>query len=312
MARAGRHQQRLGAGADRARAAGGSAGVASGRRSRRALGAVQGAAARAPGGLRPAGRRVSAGGGSCAAGAGVPLSAQAGRGAGPAPAPRRRPHRAHAEERVDGWHAPTPVRAAHAAGEAGGAHPGPRLNLVLYHGVLAPHSGWRARVVAYGAPAAAGAVASAGPEGTDEATPVVRHWAWANLMRRAFDIDVLACPRCGGRLRLIATVEDPDAIRTILVALGESRDLAGRAPPFAAAQPPGPRGDRRLSGSRSPRLPRSVRGPLGRVHHSGPALRSRRKSCDTPVIRAVPGGRTATRDGRAAVLRTDVPSTGPL
>jgi hypothetical protein len=34
--------------------------------------------------------------------------------------------------------------------------------------------------------------------------------AWADLMRRAFDIDVLACPRCGGRLRLIATVEDPD------------------------------------------------------------------------------------------------------
>ncbi len=29
---------------------------------------------------------------------------------------------------------------------------------------------------------------------------------------------MLACPRCGGRLRLIATVEDPDAIRTILAA----------------------------------------------------------------------------------------------
>jgi uncharacterized protein YbaR (Trm112 family) len=28
-------------------------------------------------------------------------------------------------------------------------------------------------------------------------------------MRRAFGIDVLACPRCGGRLRLIATVQDP-------------------------------------------------------------------------------------------------------
>jgi hypothetical protein len=59
-------------------------------------------------------------------------------------------------------------------------------------------------------------------------------------MRRPFDIDVLACPRCGGRLRLIATVEDPDAIRAILVALAESRDLAGRPPPFAAAQTPGP------------------------------------------------------------------------
>jgi len=26
-------------------------------------------------------------------------------------------------------------------------------------------------------------------------------------MRRAFNLDVLACPRCGGRLRLIATIE---------------------------------------------------------------------------------------------------------
>jgi uncharacterized protein YbaR (Trm112 family) len=115
--------------------------------------------------------------------------------------------------------------------------PRPRINLVLYHGVLAPHSGWRARVVAYGAPPAAVA-ASACPEATDESTPVVRHWAWADLMRRAFDIDVLACPRCGGRLRLIATVEDPDAIRAILVAVAESGDLAGRAPPLAAAQTP--------------------------------------------------------------------------
>ena len=54
-------------------------------------------------------------------------------------------------------------------------------------------------------------------------------------MRRAFDIDVLACPRCGGRLRLIATVEDPDAVSAILAALAESRALAERAPPFAPA-----------------------------------------------------------------------------
>src|SRR5262249_46623329 len=50
-------------------------------------------------------------------------------------------------------------------------------------------------------------------------------------MRRAFDVDVLACPRCGGRLRLIATVEDPDAIRAILGALAESEEFVGRAPP---------------------------------------------------------------------------------
>jgi hypothetical protein len=54
-------------------------------------------------------------------------------------------------------------------------------------------------------------------------------------MRRAFDIDVLACPRSGGRLRLIATVEDPDAIRAILVAGAGSWELADRAPPLAPA-----------------------------------------------------------------------------
>lgn len=53
-----------------------------------------------------------------------------------------------------------------------------------------------------------------------------RHWAWAALMRRAFDLDVLACPRCGGRLRWIATAKDPEAIRAILAALAEVCSLA--------------------------------------------------------------------------------------
>jgi hypothetical protein len=94
-------------------------------------------------------------------------------------------------------------------------------------------------VVAYSAAATAPAIASACPEAKDEpAAPAARHWAWADLMRRAFDIDVLPCPRCDGRLRLITTVEDPGAIRAILAALAESRELTGRAPPFAAAQTP--------------------------------------------------------------------------
>ncbi len=118
--------------------------------------------------------------------------------------------------------------------------PRPRINLVLYHGVLAPHARWRARVVAYGAtpvsrpvPASPSAKVSASDD--TATTPNPRHWAWADLMRRAFDVDVLACPRCGGRLRLIATLEDPDAIRAILAALAASRERADRAPPFAAS-----------------------------------------------------------------------------
>ena len=43
--------------------------------------------------------------------------------------------------------------------------------------------------------------------------------------------DVLACPRCGGCLRLIATVEDPRAIREVLDALAFSTEAVDRAPP---------------------------------------------------------------------------------
>jgi hypothetical protein len=79
-------------------------------------------------------------------------------------------------------------------------------------------------------------------EASDEPTPAPsgRHWAWADLMRRVFDIDVLACPRCGRRLRLMATVEDPGAIRAILAAVAGSPELVERARPFTASPDPGP------------------------------------------------------------------------
>src|SRR5215813_13264536 len=67
-----------------------------------------------------------------------------------------------------------------------------------------------------------------------------RYWPWAALMRRAFDLDVLRCPRCGGRMELIATVDDPAVIHRILahLALPSARD----GPEFAAALSP-PRDD---------------------------------------------------------------------
>jgi hypothetical protein len=54
-------------------------------------------------------------------------------------------------------------------------------------------------------------------------------------MRRVFDLDVLACPRCGGRLRLIATVENPAVVGKILAHLGllHPADSPGPAPPSA-------------------------------------------------------------------------------
>jgi hypothetical protein len=54
-------------------------------------------------------------------------------------------------------------------------------------------------------------------------------------MRRAFGIDVLACPRCSGRQRLIATVEDPRVVGKILAPLRllHPGDSPGPAPPAA-------------------------------------------------------------------------------
>jgi len=52
-------------------------------------------------------------------------------------------------------------------------------------------------------------------------------------MRRAFDLDVLRCPRCSGRVQLIATIDDPAVIQRILAHLGLPGVRDG--PPPAAA-----------------------------------------------------------------------------
>ena len=68
----------------------------------------------------------------------------------------------------------------------------------------------------------------------DRARPKYR--AWADLMRRAFETDVLGCPRCGGRMTVLATIEDPAVIRRILTHLGFSME-GGEAAPAARASP---------------------------------------------------------------------------
>jgi len=106
--------------------------------------------------------------------------------------------------------------------------PRPAVNLLLYHGVLAPHARWRGQVVSYGRPAPEPHVREVDTSPHAAGTPGA--WSWAALMRRVFDLDVLACPRCGGRLRVIATVQDPLAVQAILT----HRTRSG------AAEPPGP------------------------------------------------------------------------
>jgi hypothetical protein len=70
-------------------------------------------------------------------------------------------------------------------------------------------------------------------EAPDADTPRPRRLAWAELLKRVFAVDVLACPRCGARTRVLSVPPPPDAAGAILACLG----LPSRAPPPAAPIP---------------------------------------------------------------------------
>ena len=51
-------------------------------------------------------------------------------------------------------------------------------------------------------------------------TPPTYRMKWAQLLERVFGIDVLACSACGGRMKLIALLEEGEGVREILRHLG--------------------------------------------------------------------------------------------
>jgi len=113
--------------------------------------------------------------------------------------------------------------------------PRPRVNLLLYHGVLAAHAAWRAEVVGRASGVAPGCAASDAVHAT-RSRPAGRRWA--DLMRRAFEVDVLVCPRCGGRLRLVSLLEASTVTARILRHLRLPSEVPAarpaRAPPLAS------------------------------------------------------------------------------
>ncbi len=47
-----------------------------------------------------------------------------------------------------------------------------------------------------------------------------RSMNWARRLKRVFQIDMEKCPECGGKVKIIASIEDPRAITKILYHLG--------------------------------------------------------------------------------------------
>jgi hypothetical protein len=62
-----------------------------------------------------------------------------------------------------------------------------------------------------------------------------RRYSWAELLQRAFGIEVLVCPKCSGVRRVLAAIHDPGSIARVLLAMGLSSavpEQAGcRSPP---------------------------------------------------------------------------------
>jgi hypothetical protein len=102
--------------------------------------------------------------------------------------------------------------------------PRPRLNLIRFHGVLAPNAKLRPQIIP-GKPATENDTS----DDLDDATHHSRaaRMSWARLLKRVFDIDLEHCPHCGGTLKIIAAIEEPGIIARILAHLG----LPTRAPP---------------------------------------------------------------------------------
>jgi hypothetical protein len=106
------------------------------------------------------------------------------------------------------------------------AVPPPRFHTVRYAGVLAPASKMRPRIV----PKPPVTPANDLEPTLEPRRGGSRYRPWAELLKRCFSIDVLRCPSCDGRLRLVALLTDPDEVRRFLRGIGEPTEAPARQP----------------------------------------------------------------------------------
>jgi hypothetical protein len=64
---------------------------------------------------------------------------------------------------------------------------------------------------------------------------------WAKRLKRVFNIDIETCDKCGGNVRIVASIEDPVVIQKILTHLGDDATSAttGLLPDCRASPPQG-------------------------------------------------------------------------
>jgi hypothetical protein len=108
----------------------------------------------------------------------------------------------------------------------------PRTHGITYHGVLAPIAAIRSEIVPQ-PDQAAGPQLSAGPE--ERKPPAPGRRPWADLLKRVFLVAVLDCPKCHGRMRILAVIMKAEVLERILGNLGLPTEPPRVSPPRAAS-----------------------------------------------------------------------------
>ena len=103
--------------------------------------------------------------------------------------------------------------------------PIPRVNLVRYHGILAPNAKNRNAVV----PKKPGADELRKSRGKSK-----NRILWAVLLARTFRLDLETCLHCGGKMRIVAAITDRASIKRYLDGAG----LPSSIPEIKPARPP--------------------------------------------------------------------------
>ena len=103
--------------------------------------------------------------------------------------------------------------------------PRPRVHLIRFHGVFAPHCKYRSLMT---------------PDHSNEINTISRTgqkkakksytMGWAKMLKRVFDIDIQICSKCGGQIKIISAIHNQQVIKRILNSLGESSTVPELSP----------------------------------------------------------------------------------
>ena len=109
--------------------------------------------------------------------------------------------------------------------------PPPRIHMIRFHGILAPHAKLRSKVSRSRKVIKDGSGKNIKKENSLD-TPGVKDYkmTWAKMLKRVFNVDVETCSHCGGKTKIIGPVLERSAIRKILFHIGADPDPPGISP----------------------------------------------------------------------------------